>query len=93
MYYQILMIAKMNKTEISAKIPKRKKINVFIIRITPKTNQHMPNMKQIHKAVQAPAREQQRIFAAILDFVEEAEKRPKNLQGKFPRGNMHSGNI
>ena len=50
----------MNKTEISAKILKREKIKVFIIRITPKTNQHMcreglsfkPNMKQIHKAVQ-----------------------------------------
>ena len=55
------MIAKINKTEISAKILKRKKIIVFIIKITAKTNQHMcrvglsfkPNMKQIHKAVQA----------------------------------------
>ena len=28
-YYQILMIAKMNKTVISAKIQKRKKIKVF----------------------------------------------------------------
>ena len=35
------MIAKMNKTEKSAKILKRKKIIVFIIRITPKSNQHM----------------------------------------------------
>ena len=35
------MIAKMNKTEISTKILKRKKIEVFIIGITPKTNQGM----------------------------------------------------
>ena len=34
LYYQILMMAKMSKTEISAKILKRKKIKVFIIRIT-----------------------------------------------------------
>ena len=55
------MIAKMHKSEISAKILKRKKIIVFIIRITPKTNQHMGlsfklKLKQIHnhdKAVQA----------------------------------------
>ena len=33
-------MAKMNKTEISAIILKRKK-KVVIIRITPKTNQHM----------------------------------------------------
>ena len=41
LYYQILMIAKMNKTEMSAKILKRKKIKVIIIGIKPKTNQHM----------------------------------------------------
>ena len=34
-------------------------------------------MKQIHKAVQAP--ERHRILAAILDFVEEAEKRRKKV--------------
>ena len=28
------------------------------------------------------------ILAAILDFVEEAEKRQKNVQGKFPRANI-----
>ena len=33
-YYQILMMAKMSKTEISTKILKRKKKQVFIIRIT-----------------------------------------------------------
>ena len=38
---QILMITKIYKTEKSAEILKRKKIIVFIIRITPKTNQHM----------------------------------------------------
>ena len=35
LYYQILMTAKMSKTEISAEKLKRKK-KVFIIRITPK---------------------------------------------------------
>ena len=39
LYYQILMIAKMNKTEISAKIMKREKIKVFIIRIAPEAFQ------------------------------------------------------
>ena len=39
LYYKILMMAKMSKTEISAKIPKRKKSKVFIIRITPKAFQ------------------------------------------------------
>ena len=39
LYYQILKMAKMSKTEISAKIQKRKKIKVFIIRITPKAFQ------------------------------------------------------
>ena len=55
------MMAKMRKTEISTKILKRKKIKVFMIRITPKTNRHTarvrysfkPNMKQIHEVVQA----------------------------------------
>ena len=37
LYYQILIIAKMNKIEISSKILKRKKIKVSIIRFTPKT--------------------------------------------------------
>ena len=36
LYYEILMMAKMSKTEIYAKILKREKIKVFIIRITPK---------------------------------------------------------
>ena len=39
------------------------------------------------------SRERHRILAAILDFVEEAGKRRKNLQGKFPRANMHTENI
>ena len=43
-------------------------------------------MKQIHEAVQALG------LAAILDFVEEAEKRQQNLPGKFPRVNMHTAN-
>ena len=32
-------------------------------------------------------------LAAILDFAEEAEKRQKNLPGKFLRANMHNANI
>ena len=32
------------------------------------------------------------ILAAILDFVEEAEKREK-IPGKFPKANMHTENI
>ena len=47
-------------------------------------------MKQIHEAVQAL--ESDRILAAILDFVEEAEKRQQNLPGKSPRANMHTAN-
>ena len=39
LYYQILMMAKMSKTEIYAKILKRKKIKLFFIRITPKAFQ------------------------------------------------------
>ena len=39
-------------------------------------------MKQIHKAVQA-LREGYRILAAILDFVEEAEKQPKKFTGQI----------
>ena len=39
LYYKLLMMAKMSKTEISAKILKREKIKVFIIRITPKAFQ------------------------------------------------------
>ena len=41
LYYRTLMMAKMSKTEISAKILKRKKIKVIIIRITPKAFQLM----------------------------------------------------
>ena len=33
------------------------------------------------------------ILAAILDFVEKAEKRQKKLRGKFPRANMLTANI
>ena len=39
LYYQILMMAKVSKTEITAKKLKRKEIKVFIIRITPKAFQ------------------------------------------------------
>ena len=57
------MMAKMSKTEISAKILKRKTIKVFIIRITPKAFQLTArirsflkaNMKQIDGEVQALA--------------------------------------
>ena len=48
-------------------------------------------MKQIHEAVQES--DICRILAAILDFVEKAEKRKKKLPGKFPRANMHTANI
>ena len=41
-----------------------------------------PNIKQIHKAVQA-LREPYRILGAILNFVEKAEKRKKKLQGQY----------
>ena len=89
----------MNKTEISAKILKREKIIVFNIRITPKTNHHMckclslqPNMKQIHKAVQ--------VLESYIGFwrpswilLKKLENAEKNLQGEFPRANMHTANI
>ena len=39
LYYQILMMAKMSRKEISAKILKRKKSKFFIIRITAKAFQ------------------------------------------------------
>ena len=63
LYYQILMMSKMSKTEIYAKILNRKKIKICIIRITPKAFQLTarvrsflkPNMKQINEAVQALA--------------------------------------
>ena len=42
---QILMMSKMRKAEISAKIMKRKKINVFIIRIKPKAFQHTSRVR------------------------------------------------
>ena len=42
LYYQILMMAKISKTEINAKKLKRKEIKVFIIRITPKAFQLTP---------------------------------------------------
>ena len=73
------MIAKMNKTEISAKILKRNKIKVFIIGITPKTNQHMCRVRSFrltkHKTNPgsgSSSRERLRISADILDFAEEA---------------------
>ena len=34
-----------------------------------------------------------KLLAAILDFVEKAGKRQKNLPGKFPRANMLTANI
>ena len=57
-------MVKMSKKEISAKILKREKIKVFIIRIT-------------LEAFQLTARV--RILAAILDFVEESEKHRKKI--------------
>ena len=62
LYYQILMVVKMNKTEISAKIPKCKKNSMFLLL---ESHQKListgagwglpiePKMKQIYKAVQA----------------------------------------
>ena len=94
------MIAKMNKTEISAEILKREKIKVFIIGITPKTNQHMCRVRsclltkvETNPGRNSSSREQHRILAVILDFAEEAEKRHKKLPGKFLRANMHTANI
>ena len=84
------MIAKMKKTEISAKILKPKKINVFIIRITPKTNHHMCRVMsfpwtkhETNPGSGSSSRERHRILAAILDFVEEAEKRRKKFTGQI----------
>ena len=48
-------------------------------------------MKQIHEVFQAL--ERHRILAAVLDFVEKAEKHQINLPGKLPRANMHTANI
>ena len=86
----------MNKTEISAKILKRKKIKVFIIGITPKTNQHMCRVRSFcltkHKTNPGSgsgSRERHRILEAILNFAEQAEKRPI----KFLRANTHTANI
>ena len=45
LFYQILMMAKMSNTEISAKILTRKKIKIFIIRITPKAFQLMARVR------------------------------------------------
>ena len=63
-------------------ILKRKKIKVFIIGITPKTNQYMCRVRSFfqtkHKTNPgsgSSSRERHRILAAILDFTEEAEKR------------------
>ena len=85
------MITKMNKTEISAKILKRKKIKVLIIGITPKqisTINHKTN-----PGSGSGSRERHRILAAILDFAEGAEKRKKKIIGQFLRANMHTANI
>ena len=46
LYYQFLMMAKMSTTEISAK--NVKKINIFIIRITPKAFQHTARVRSFH---------------------------------------------
>ena len=70
-------MAKMSRTEISAKILKRKKNQNFYY--------------QNHtKSFSAHGH---RILAAILDFVEEVQKRKKKLPGKFPRASMHTENI
>ena len=71
------MITKMNKTEKSAKILKREKIIVFIIRITPKTNQHSDI------GFRRPS----------WILLKKLKNDEKNLQGKFPRANMHTANI
>ena len=77
-------MAKMSKTEISAKILISTRLGWDL--------SIKPNMKQIHGAVQALESDIE-FLAAILDTVEKAEKRKKKLQGKFPRANMHTGNI
>ena len=91
------MIAKMNKSEISAEILKRKKI---IIGFTPKSNQHMCRVRsfrqtkhKINRGSGSSFRERHRILASILDFAKEAKKRKKKLPGKFFKANMHTANI
>ena len=83
-------MAKMNKTEISAKNRKRKNIKVFVIRITPKTKQHMYRvgsfLKTEHETTLqsgSSSRERHSILAAILDFVEKAEKRQNKFTGQI----------
>ena len=97
LYNQILMIAKISNTEISAKILKHKKVS--IIRITPKAFQLyfrvrylLPNMKQIDEAIQA--------LACAIGFwwpswilLKKLKNAKKNLSGKFPRASMHTANI
>ena len=93
-------MAKMSRTEISAKILKRKKIKVFIIRIKPKAFQLTArvrsflnrNMRQIDEAVQA--------VACAIGFwrpswilLKKLKNAIKNLPGKFPRASMHTANI
>ena len=75
-------MAKVDKTEISAKILKRKKIQVIIIRITPKAFQLTARVRSFLQIKHETKRWSgsrsslpHRILAAILDFVEETGKR------------------
>ena len=50
-----------------------------------------PNMKQIHKAVQALKRDTK--FWRSSWILLKLKNAKKNLQGKFPRANVHTANI
>ena len=75
---------KINKTEISVKILKRKKNKVFIISITQKNySAHLQgkvfplNQTWTNSGSGSSSRERHRILVAILDFAKEAEKHKK----------------
>ena len=80
----------MSKTEISAKILKSWKNKSFYYHNTQKINQHTSRVGlflwtkyETNPWSSSSSREWYRILAAILDFVEEAEKSQKNT-GQIP---------
>ena len=85
------MMAKINKTEISAEIPKRKKIPSFYYQNHTKTNQHMsslsfkPNMKQIHGAVRAPGGDIC-FWRPSWIFLDKLNNAPKKFTRQIPQG-------
>ena len=86
-------MAKISKTEISAKILKRKKIKVFIIRITPKAFQLTARVRSFIQTKHetnwwsgSSSSVRHRILAALFDFVEETEKRKKKFTRQIPQG-------